>query len=588
MSGIGSIGGGRFDFGAADAAELHQVESAISGPHTTSHARDSGTTLGQLQSRLAADGKIDVADANQIIAKAKMAGISEGERSQVVSLLRTQGGKITPAALDVIAKGFGISLARPTPGVPGTGGVTTTGLGSTKFTISGDQSRGLSGTAKPGDEIEAINLSTAPAARLHLEDTVAIGKADAQGKWSGNLGDMQPGDIIRLRTKSADGTFGPWQTITAQVPGRSDTRAATLNLDRFTLEAKADGSVSVGANTDRPLTEPGAKVRFTNTRTGEKFDMTATSDGSVPKNFTVKGKAGDTFNMSVTDGKNNTTFTTSAGTLRVPGQAGPGGRVDLPDPALCKDDSGYTESRFEGPLFVNGPTFEDVRQGAIGDCYFPATFAAIAEMKPDAIKDMIKQNPDGTFTVRFYKNGNKSQPQNVTVDGDLYTRYSGTPLYGTTFGNDNSTKNLEMWFPIIEKAYAAWKGSYDKIGNGGNPGTLMAETLGGWGNDFDLPGANASRVFSQIKDGATKKLPMAAVTFGDSKKALYTDTGIYPDHTYTILGTKEKDGKQFVTLRNPWGESEPGFGSDGKDDGIFDLPLADFMKLYEGVSIAKP
>src|SRR5262249_26088480 len=134
--------------------------------------------LAQFQTQLASDGKIDVADANALVTRAKSGGLSEGERVQIVSLLRTQGGKITPAALDVIAKGFGISLGRPTPGVPTTPTTTTTtNVASTKFTISSDQSRGLSGTAKPGDEIEAINLSTAPAGRLHLEDTVAIGKA---------------------------------------------------------------------------------------------------------------------------------------------------------------------------------------------------------------------------------------------------------------------------------------------------------------------------------------------------------------------------------------------------------------------------
>ena len=581
MSGIGSVG--RNDFGAADTTELSAVASGIEAPHTISRANDAGTALGALSARLAQDGKLDVADAKAIIDKAKTGGISEGERAQIVGLVRTQGGKLTPAALDVIAKQFNIALGRPQPGVPATGPLTIPR--SVKFAITGDQSRGIEGTAKPGDEIEAINLSTAPAGRLHLEDTTAIAKADAQGKFSAAMPDMQAGDIIRLRTKSADGSFGPWTTITAQMAGKTDTRAATVNLDRFTLTAKADGTVDVGANTDRPLTEPGGKVRFTNTRTGEKLDMTATSDGSVPKGFAVKGKAGDTFSLSVTDGKNNATFTTIAGNLRVPGEAGPAGRVDLPDPTLCKDDSGYSEARFSGPLFVNGPTPEDVRQGAIGDCYFPATMAAIAEMRPQALKDAIKQNDDGTFTVRFFKDGDKSKPQTVTVDGDLYTRFSGTPLYATTFGNANTPQTLEMWLPIMEKAYAAWHGnSYDKIGNGGAPGDLMAEVLGGYGTDTDLPGASAAKVFASLKDAEAKKLPMAAVTFGDDKKALYTDTGVYPDHTYTILGTVEQGGKQFVKLRNPWGESEP--GNDGKNDGIFNLPLADFMKLYESFSVA--
>ena len=36
---------------------------------------------------------------------------------------------------------------------------------------------------------------------------------------------------------------------------------------------------------------------------------------------------------------------------------------------------------------------------------------------------------------------------------------------------------------------------------------------------------------------------------------------------------------KYVQLRNPWGESEP--AGDGKDDGIFYLPMDKFQKLYQ-------
>ena len=34
-----------------------------------------------------------------------------------------------------------------------------------------------------------------------------------------------------------------------------------------------------------------------------------------------------------------------------------------------------------------------------------------------------------------------------------------------------------------------------------------------------------------------------------------------------------------MTLRNPWGEVEP--AGNGPDDGIFNLKLAEFQKLYQ-------
>ena len=45
--------------------------------------------------------------------------------------------------------------------------------------------------------------------------------------------------------------------------------------------------------------------------------------------------------------------------------------------------------------------------------------------------------------------------------------------------------------------------------------------------------------------------------------------------------TSEAGGVKYVELRNPWGFSEP--AGNGKDDGIFKLPLADFVKYYENV-----
>src|SRR5438477_12844980 len=61
--------------------------------------------------------------------------------------------------------------------------------------------------------------------------------------------------------------------------------------------------------------------------------------------------------------------------------------------------------------------------------------------------------------------------------------------------------------------------------------------------------------------------------------------GIVSYHDYTILGTEEKDGQQFVILRNPWGNFEP--GNDGKDDGVFKLSYEDFKKYFFSVDVAK-
>ena len=59
----------------------------------------------------------------------------------------------------------------------------------------------------------------------------------------------------------------------------------------------------------------------------------------------------------------------------------------------------------------------------------------------------------------------------------------------------------------------------------------------------------------------------------------------FPGYLRVLLGVEEKGGKQFVTLRNPWGQREP--GRDGRDDGIFTMPLDQFLTSFATVEFAK-
>lgn len=458
------------------------------------------------------------------------------------------------------------------------------------LTITGDQRSGIAGVAKPGEVIEAINLSTAPSGRLHLTDTVELGRADSAGRFLGTLPDMKEGDLIRMRTRAADGSTSDWLTIQARGIEARDTRNAQVNLERMDLAVAADG-ISVTHNTDRPISEPGAQVRFTNERTGEHTLATITDAGSLPAGFKLKGQAGDAFKVAVTDNKNNVDFSTVAGSLRVPGASGPTSGVNLADPEpLAKDKrpdgtTNHTLTRFTGPLFIDGPKPDDVRQGAIGDCYFPAAMASLAFWKPEAVRDAIKDNGDGTYTVRFYDNGGygSGSPVDIKVDGDLYARAWGGPAYGGSLGGSTEPDKMELWFPLIEKAYAQWKGSYEEIGQGGVAGAVMGEVLNKGYDYVSISAANKDRVFDQIKAAASRGQPMAAGTYGTSEAARYTNTGVYANHAYSVLGTEEENGVKYVKLRNPWGQSE--YGHDGKNDGFFRIELDKFAELYRAVHI---
>ncbi len=227
-----------------------------------------------------------------------------------------------------------------------------------------------------------------------------------------------------------------------------------------------------------------------------------------------------------------------------------------------------------GKLFVDGVSYDDVVQGSIGDCYLVSAFSAVAQTNPKAIENAIKDNGDGTFTVKFYEKGSSRQVE-IKIDGDVAQSASGSQRYG------KSRDSKELWVGLLEKAYAQWKGGYEAIGNGGYPGEVM-QALTGRSTTYSS-NAYGDSTFSRIQRGTEGGKPMTAVTYGKDSGVDYNGTGVYAWHAYTVLGATVEDGQKYVQLRNPWGSSEA--GNDGKNDGIFKLKLEDFTKLYQGVDI---
>ncbi len=512
-----------------------------------------------------------------------VAGISQKERADIGRILDQSGFAFTPGAKNFLEALVGrAQLDTGGTPLPPASGVSADALG-------------IRGVIEAGVTIEAINLSSAPDQRLHLADTKEIGKADAQGRFALDKNDiigtdamkrLEAGDVIRIRGRRADGSATDW--IELKVGGR-DLHNAQFNATRLTLTDDGRGHIGLTHNTGRPLTEPGATLRFTNLRTGDQLTIKANADGSIPKDAKIAGKAGDQIGVAVSDGTHNTDLKALVTTLSALGDTSTVDPGD--DPAPHKDELKpdgtpmYPPRRYTGPLFVNGPSSNDVRQGAIGNCYFPAAVAAVAHVSPKIIEDAITEtkNPqtgEREFQVRFYSYSGRMEM--VTVDADLYTRSWGGPIYGTT-PNASDPKTMELWFPIIEKAYAKWKGSYDRIGNGGVPSQVMTALTGKSTRSLDTSYNSADEVFKAVKEAADKKLPMTAGTHDDKK--LYTNTGVYADHAYSVLGAEESNGQKFILLRNPWGESEA--GNDGKNDGYFKLEISKFMKLYDDVAIVR-
>lgn len=267
-----------------------------------------------------------------------------------------------------------------------------------------------------------------------------------------------------------------------------------------------------------------------------------------------------------------------------------GGRRDLADPKVRDKHKGLGYKHFTGPAVIDGMKPEDVHQGAIADCYFMAALASAAQVHPDVLAASLRVHPTtGLCRVRFFQrelDGKYAQIW-IQVDTDFPAKSGADePRYGHSPQKDR--RGRELWPSIFEKAYAQWKKGYDKMGEGGSSMDAIEALTGHRARFISLTTSASDRVWTkfqgQAKDGKQIKSATAG-TRGKDQADLYKGIRLYPWHAYTVMGTRTDGKKRMVKLRNPWGRSEP--GSDKKDDGIFELELADFIKYFGSLNYEK-
>ena len=229
--------------------------------------------------------------------------------------------------------------------------------------------------------------------------------------------------------------------------------------------------------------------------------------------------------------------------------------------------------RFDaGDLYgKGGPTGADIRQDALGDCYFVATLGALANARPDIIKDAIKYDPTtGNFTVTLH-DGGKTKSVTVT-QADL--AYNVQRQGGSTV--DNTGADTPVWPAVMETAFAKMKDS--------NPGNGLKEGFdkiagGGWADDAleTITGSRGTKIeyskgFFESDDSALGKLgkqidaalgngrPLTLSTDPENRSLWEAITGkegkqdgLVDNHVYMVEGIKKNGNDYTLTLRNPWG-----------------------------------
>jgi type VI protein secretion system component Hcp len=203
------------------------------------------------------------------------------------------------------------------------------------------------------------------------------------------------------------------------------------------------------------------------------------------------------------------------------------------------DVSTYAYYPVNVPLWNGTPVFQDVFQNQVADCWLMSSLAEVALRDPSAIENMITDNGDNTYTVRFYNGGT---PEYVTVDNYL-------PLGGNVYDRPTSTA---MWAAVIEKAYVQANGSYMVMSNHqgqdsyqaldfGDPAWALSAITGLTPTDS---GVNANSVMDAWYAGSFVVLCSSYSPAGTA-----TSSMVAPNHCYALVNYSSSG----FTLFNPWG-----------------------------------
>ena len=201
---------------------------------------------------------------------------------------------------------------------------------------------------------------------------------------------------------------------------------------------------------------------------------------------------------------------------------------------------------------------DDVRQGAVGDCWFVGALSILAHQKPKLLKKIIPFNQEyseiGAYLVRLCKDG---LWRNVIIDDHFPCNRAGRLTF-------TGAARRQLWVPLIEKAAAKLFGCYEGL----HSGTLCEAfaLLTGFATDREVLREELSieqkdvlwaRVVSGHSEGFLIGLACAPKSPSLTLKDLHAK-GLQAPHAYVVLNAKElRNGSKILQLGNPWGERSP-------------------------------
>ncbi|MGH3369121.1 MAG: C2 family cysteine protease [Nocardioidaceae bacterium] len=289
------------------------------------------------------------------------------------------------------------------------------------------------------------------------------------------------------------------------------------------------------------------------------------------------------------------------------------------DPELKVVSDGWTPPGGQwarsGDFFAETAEFSDPVQGSVANCYYIAAIAAIAWATPYRVAQTTRAT--GTAQEAFVDRVQFFKPDSGGVlDKDIEVTESLPQTSGGAFIYCRSSEAGETWPGIYEKAYAKLEtgisGDHPDITATawGDCVWATAQLNGGHRSYWNTAGRTGDQMWDLVRANSMSRRtirPMTAWTYSTGgaaeKKIVYADTNVVASHCYTVLGWDYRDGRKYLLLRNPWGQTEPTVGvlsgttlaydiswwrpiAMAPNDGTFGIEAGAFQTYFAGLGLA--
>jgi hypothetical protein len=241
------------------------------------------------------------------------------------------------------------------------------------------------------------------------------------------------------------------------------------------------------------------------------------------------------------------------------------------------------------PSNGNQPSYLDVDQGQVGDCWLMASLAEVADRDPQLIKNMFVYEGiglDGGFSVAYYS-VRFYTPTGISFAVDVDTNLPFGGAYYSKVTNDLGTSAL--WPALAEKAYAEANAlGYVNTGSEDN-GTYAS--LNSYYPTAALQAITNLPVSYISTNNLTTPLLLAEAWYAGDFIVLATNSPsssyVVSNHAYAMVGYNSSSSQPFQMF-NPWGTDSSGWapGLSGVKYGLFYANSGFITSNFTGTNVA--